>query len=75
MDRPSLGKTVSTWPEADVWERLYLDWGYVKNQGNILIIVDAVSGWINFSPLENRTYEKVKVYFNKSLRDLENQKL
>ena len=26
MNRPSLGKTVSTWPEADVWERLLIDW-------------------------------------------------
>ena len=46
MIRPSLGKTVSTWPEADVWERLPMEWGYVKDQGNILVIVDAGSGWI-----------------------------
>ena len=27
MNRPSLGKTVSARPEADVWERLHMDWG------------------------------------------------
>ena len=27
-NRPNLGKTVSsTWPEAEVWERLHMDWG------------------------------------------------
>ena len=40
-NRPSLGKTLSTWPEAEVWERFHMDWGYVKDQGNILVIVDA----------------------------------
>ena len=25
--RPNLGKTVSTWLEAEVWERLHVDWG------------------------------------------------
>ena len=44
LNRPGLGKTVSTWPEADVWERLHMDWGYVRDQGNILVIVDAGSG-------------------------------
>ena len=41
---PSLWKTVSTWPEAEVWERLHMEWGYAKDQGNILVIVDAESG-------------------------------
>ena len=41
MNRPSLGKTVSTCLEADDWERLHMDWGYVRDQGNILVIVDA----------------------------------
>ena len=46
MNRPSMGKTVSAWPEADVWERLLMNWGYVNDQGNILVIVDGGSGWI-----------------------------
>ena len=64
MDRPTLGKTVSTWPEADVWERLHMDWGYVKDQGNILVIVVAGSGWIEAFPAGNRTSETVKIYFS-----------
>ena len=60
MNMPSLGKTVSTWPGADVWERLHMDWGYVKGQSNILVIVDAGSGWIEAFPAGNRTSETVK---------------
>ena len=63
-NRPSLGKTVSTWPEAEVWERLHMDWGYVKDQGNILVIVDAGSGWIEAFPAGNRTSQTVKVYLS-----------
>ena len=59
-----MGKTVSTWPEAEVWERLHMDWGYVKDQGNILVIVDAGSGWIEAFPAGNRTSQTVKVYLS-----------
>ena len=64
MNRPSLGKTVSRWPEAEVWERLHMDWGYIKNEGNILVIVDAVSAWIEVFPAGNRTSETVKIYLS-----------
>ena len=31
-NRLSLGETsVSMWPEADVWKRHHMDWGYVKD--------------------------------------------
>ena len=64
LNRPSQRKTVSAWPEADVWERLHMDSGNVKDQGNILIIVDAGSGWIEAFPAGNRTSETVKVYLS-----------
>ena len=64
MNRPSLVKTVSTWPEVDVWERLHMDWGYVKDQGNMLVIVDAGSGWIEAFPAENRTSKTLKIYLS-----------
>ena len=64
LNKPSLGKTVSTWPEADVWERLHMDWGYVKDQCNILVIVDAGSRWIEAFPVGNRTSETVKMYLS-----------
>ena len=63
-NRPSLGKIVSTWPEAEVWERLYMDCGYVKDQGNILVIVDEGSGWIESFPSGNRTSQTVKVHLS-----------
>ena len=55
MNRPSLGKTVSTWLEADVWERLHVNWGYLKDQGNIVTVFEAGSGWIEAFPAQNRT--------------------
>ena len=64
MNRPSLGKTVSTWPEADVWERLLIDWVYVQEEGNILVTVDAGSVWIEAFPEGNRTSETVKIYLS-----------
>ena len=39
-----------------------MDWGYIKDQGNILVIVDA--GWIEALPAGNRTSEKVKVHLS-----------
>ena len=38
-----------------------MDWGNVKDQGNILVIVDAGSGWIEVFPAGNRTSETVKI--------------
>ena len=64
MNRPSLGKAVSTWPNDDVWERLHMDGGYVKDQGNILVIVDAGSDWIEAFPAGNRASETVKIYLS-----------
>ena len=39
-----------------------MDWGYVKDQSNILVIVDAGSGWIEAFPAGKRTSEAVKIY-------------
>ena len=41
-----------------------MDWGYAKDQGNILVIVDAGSGWIEAFPAVNRTSQTVKVYLS-----------
>ena len=64
MNRPSLGKTVSAWPEADVCERLHVDWGYVKDQCNIIVFADAGSGWVEALPAGNRRSETVKIYLS-----------
>ena len=38
-----------------------MNWGYVKDHGNILVIIDAGSGWIEAFPAGNRTSETVKI--------------
>ena len=52
INRPSLGKTVSTWPEADVWEQLHMDWVYVKDP------------WIEAFHAGKTTSETVKMYLS-----------
>ena len=52
--RPKQEKTVNHWPEADPFQRLHIDWGYIKEQKcNLLIIVDAGSGWIKAFPAQD----------------------
>ena len=75
MNRPSLAKTVSSWPEAYVWERLHMDWGYVKDHGKILVIVDAGSGWIKLSPREKEHQKQLKYILVTSLQDSKYQKV
>ena len=41
-----------------------MEWGYVKEQGNILVIADAGSDWIEAFPAGNRTSETVKIYLS-----------
>ena len=41
-----------------------MDWGYVKDQSNIPVIVDAGSGSIEAFPAKIRTTETVKVYLS-----------
>ena len=41
-----------------------MDWGYVIEQGNILVIVYEGSGWTEAFSAGNRTSETVKVYLS-----------
>ena len=41
-----------------------MDWGYVKDQGNILEIGDSGSGWIQAVPAGNKTSQTVKVHLS-----------
>ena len=41
-----------------------MDWGYVKDQGNILVIFDAGSSWMEAFPAGNRISETVKIYLS-----------
>ena len=74
MNRPSLGRKVSTQPEANVCERFIMDWGYIKDSGNKLIIVDAGSGWLEAFYSGNITWETVKVCLSQIFAGFEKPK-
>lgn len=44
--RPNSSKTCSSWPAAKPFERIHMDWAHIKGVGDILIVVDSGSGWI-----------------------------
>ena len=53
--RPAVSRTVDVWPTALPFQRLHMDWAHVKGIGDILILVDAGSGWIEAFPMCDRT--------------------
>ena len=48
------------WIEAEPWERLHIDWAYIQGHGNVLIIVDASTNYIDAIPCPNRSNLTVK---------------
>ena len=57
--RPRTEKSIDIWPDAQPRERLHMDWTSIQEVGNILIIVDAGSGWIEAFICGDRPTEKV----------------
>ena len=48
--------TTHAWPkETAPWTRVHIDWGHHSRTGNILIIADAMSGWVEAIQCANRT--------------------
>ena len=47
--RPRTAKTNSSWPSSQPFERIHADWCHIPGTGNLLIIVDSASGWIESS--------------------------
>ena len=43
-------KSVNTWLDTPRWEGRYMNWAHIEEVSNILIIVDAGSGWMRQSP-------------------------
>ena len=43
---PKNGHTVDKWPPAKPFERMHMDFGCIKDVGNLFVVVDAASGWI-----------------------------
>lgn len=57
--RPRTKDETFKWPEVDPWNRLHMDWAYTKALGNVLIIVDSGSGWLEAHPCKNRSSESI----------------
>jgi len=57
--RPSGHDETFTWPEADPWTRIHMDWAFIKPRGEILIIADAGSGWLEAFPCKDRSSSEV----------------
>ena len=57
--RPITSKKLSSWPTHDVFQRLHADWCYIPDVGNILVVVDSASGWIECSLPMLRTTHNV----------------
>ena len=47
--------SVHKWPSSAPFERLHMDWADIPSVGNVLIIVDAGSGWMEAFPTKDRT--------------------
>ena len=53
-------KTVNLWPSPkQAFERVHMDWAHIKNIGDLLIVVDAVSGCIEAFRCVDRTTDAV----------------
>jgi hypothetical protein len=63
--RPRSTNDNHTWPPASPWERLHADWAYVREHGEILVIVDAATNWIEAYPCKSRDVGEIKA----ALRD------
>ena len=57
--RPSYTKSLSPWPTAGVFERVHMDWCHIPDIGNVLVLVDSASGWIECSLPQARTTSNV----------------
>jgi hypothetical protein len=57
--RPRVESHRSEWPKTGPRERWHIDWAYIKDVGEILIMVDAGSGWIEAKLCPNRETDSV----------------
>ena len=52
--------TTHSWPkEETAWSRLHVDWAYTRSTGNVLIIADSFSGWLEATLCKDRTTDTV----------------
>ncbi len=57
--RPQLKDSNDTWSECNPWERIHIEWLNKPDHGEILVIVDAGSGWIEAFPCTDRSTRTV----------------
>jgi transposase InsO family protein len=58
--RPRLAHERHKWPSAEYsFQKVHMDWAFVQRAGNVLIIVDAYSGWIEAFPCKDRSTASV----------------
>lgn len=57
--RPLTRKFPGSWEKTDPFSRVHGDWCYVKDVGNILLLVDSSTGWIEASTPMPRTSQNV----------------
>ena len=58
--RPRLPpKSEASWPKGLPFQRIHADWCHVAGEGNLLLLVDAESGWIEATLLKERTTDKI----------------
>ncbi len=58
--RPRVAHDNSTWPTTtQPFERIHGDWAYIQDIGNVLLLVDSFSGWIEATLCKNRSAESV----------------
>ena len=57
--RPIKKKPLSCWPKSELFERIHIDFFNVQGIGDILIMVDSASGWIECSSPMERTSKNV----------------
>ena len=52
--------TTHTWPkDSTPWSRIHIDWAYHRTIGNILVVVDSNSGWLEAAALRDRRTSSV----------------
>ena len=52
--------STDTWPESQPWERVHVDWAQHPAYGNILIVIDSCSSWIEAVPCTDRSTATVQ---------------
>jgi len=51
-----------TWPKDDMpWTRVHIDWAFVRGVGNILVVIDSMSGWLEAVQTRDRTTNTVVI--------------